>query len=251
MRTRRWMATLSLTLNAALAAPAALPHLSFDARLLGIPASVQTVQAQKREDTPVPPFFPPRHLEALFGTGAAPLGELDVYPVAGLLAQYPDPSDGMREQIDTLRSLVKTGRAPANLRDEMPFLPWQYAVQVLHAAVKPLNFPGVKGVRFLVGFISPGEVAPLGRRDVFYTFQGLSNDGKYDLEFWYNVSLPELPLDAYAGPNQRVMDALLAGKDAGPEWVTSLDRTGRLLNRLGNDARLTRLDAFLRTVRLK
>ena len=46
------------------------------------------------------------------------------------------------------------------------------------------------------------------------------------------------------------MDALLAGKDAGAEWEASLMRTARLLNALKNDPRLTRLDAFLKTVRL-
>ncbi|GGO25958.1 hypothetical protein [Deinococcus humi] len=252
MRTFRRIAALSLvlTLSGALATSPALPHLAFDARLLGLGSSIKAVEAQKRENTGFTRFFPPHHLEALFGTANPPVGGLDVYPVADLLARDPRGQDGVRDQIEMLRALLKTRRGPLTPLDQMPFLPRLYEGQVLHAAVQYLDFPGVRGVRFLAGFISPGEVAPLGRRNVFYTFQGLSNDGKYYLSFQYSVALRELPVDAYAGANRRVMDALLAGKDAGAEWKASLMRTAQLLNALQNNPRLTRLDAFLRTVRL-
>ena len=164
--------SLLLTLSGALAASPALPRLTFDARLLDLRGSIRTVEAQKREDTGFTRFFPPRHLEAWFGTATPLVGGLDVYPVADLLARDPRGQDGVREQVEMLRALLKTRRTPLSPLDQMPFLPLLYEGQVLHAAVQYLDFPGVRGVRFLAGFITsstPFRASPTMESTTFHS----------------------------------------------------------------------------------
>jgi hypothetical protein len=97
---------------------------------------------------------------------------LNVYPVAGLIAQYPGMRDGVRTEIGSLRAPLGERPAPADIRGELPFLPLPFAGQVLSAAVKYLDFPGGRGVRYLVAYSQ--DVSPLSREQVFYTFQGLT-----------------------------------------------------------------------------
>ncbi|MEF2280404.1 hypothetical protein V3W47_19090 [Deinococcus sp. YIM 134068] len=177
----------------------ALPRVSFDARLLGVIATVRTVETQKRLDTP--DFFPPRHVQVVLGPQGDAVRELNVYPVAGLIAQYPGKRDGVRTEIDSLRALLKERPAPAQLRGELPFLPPPFSGQVLNAAVKYLDFPGGRGVRALVAYSL--DVSPLSREQVFYTFQGLTQDGKSYVSLRYPVLLKELPADAFSGPTAR------------------------------------------------
>lgn len=239
---------LALIASAALAAPAAVPHLTFDARLLGSTATVGTLPAQKREEAP--DFFPPRHLAVTFGPQDGKLRELAVYPVAGLFAQYPEAQGGARSEVETLRALLKARPAPAAIRGEMPFLPLPFAGQVLHAAVKYLDLEGGRGVRYLVAFSH--DVSPLTREQVFYTFQGLTNDGKHYLSFQHDVSLRELPADFNSASSKSVLKALESGgSNVGATWNAYLKRTTRQLNALGNDARLTRLDAFVKSIRVR
>ncbi len=243
---------LPLALTAAtLVASAALPRVTFDARPLGLPATTRALPAERRgEDSPV--FFPPAHVRATFGVqdGQA-LRELNVYPVAGLLAQYPGRREGVRTEVDGLRALLKARPAPREVRGDLPFLPLPFAGQVLHGAVKYVDFQGGRGVRYLVAFSQ--EVAPLTRAQVFYTFQGLTNDGRQYVSFQYDLPLRELPQDDADADAKRVNDALYSGDSARADaaWKAYVTRTARTLDAVTDDARLTRLDRFVASVRVR
>ncbi|SMB81537.1 hypothetical protein [Deinococcus hopiensis] len=238
-------AALLPTLLLLTASTPSLPKVTFDAHLLGVTAAVRNVEAQKRED--VPDFFPPRHVRVTLGQPGDNARELNVYPVAGLLAQYPGLREGVRTEIGSLKALLAERPAPKAIRGELPFLPLPFAGQVLNAAVKYLDFPGGRGVRYLVAYSQ--DASPLSRERVFYTFQGLTNDGKHYVSLQYPVSLKELPTDPFAGPNRAVMDALNSGDTT--IWKVYVARTKGQLDALTGDARLTKIDAFVKSLRLR
>lgn len=242
---------LALILSTALAASSPLPRVTFDARPLGLPATVRDRPAEKRgEDSLV--FYAPRHVEVTFGTqdGNA-LRILNVYPVAGLIAQYPGMRDGVRTEIGSLRALLQERPAPNQIRGELPFLPLVPAAQILNGALRYVDFPGGRGVRYLVAFSQ--EVAPVTRAQVFYTFQGLTNDGKHYVSLQYDLPLRELPQDRTTPDLKNVEDALFSGDQARADaaWKGYVARTKRQLDGLTNGARLTRLDRFVATLRVR
>ncbi|MFC4455872.1 hypothetical protein [Deinococcus sonorensis] len=236
-----------LLLSSALAATA-LPKLTFDAGLLGVQATVRSLPATPRRDEP--DFFPPAHLTVRLGPDNGALHELNVYPVAGLLAQYPERPGEVRPQLDRLKTLLQTRRVPP-LASELPFLPLVPAGQVLHAAVAYLNFPGGHGVRYLTAYSQ--EVAPVTRQQVFYTFQGLSDDGRAYVSFQYDLNLKELPQDVTSAADRALLQTLMSPDTQRVQtaWNSYLTRTVKRLDALTQDPRLTRLDRFVRSVQLR
>lgn len=229
----------------------ALPKVTFDARPLGPTATVRQLPAERRvEDTP--DFFPPARVQVRFGpqNGQA-VRELNVYPMAGLLAQYPGMRDGVRTEIGSLRALLRARPGQPQLLGPLPFLPLIPADQVLNGAMKYVNFPGGHGVRYLVAFSQ--EVAPVTRAQVFYTFQGMTDDGRYYVSLQYDVSLRELPVQDTTPELKRLNTDLYSGDAARADAAWKTYRTGaqRQLNLLTNDHRLTRLDRFLGTLRIQ
>jgi hypothetical protein len=197
-------------------------------------------------------FYPPRHINLRFDTrGRDVVRELNVYPVAGLLTQYPERDGHVRENIEQLRVLLKNRTPGSQVRGALPLLPQIMSGQVFHAAVKYVDFPGGRGVRYLTTYSF--DVAPILRGGVFYTFQGLTNDGKHYVSLRYDVALPELPASENVPEVKRLMDALYSGGkvDESALYDAHLARTQRQLDALTNDTRLTRLDAFVRSIRVR
>ena len=176
---------------------------------------------------------------------------LSVYSVSGLIDQYPAVRDGVQTEIGSLQALLKERPAPNQIRGELPFLPLPFAGQLLGAAVRYLEFPGGRGVRYLTAYSH--EVAPLTRGQVFYTFQGLTTDGRHYVSLRYPVSLKELPLEVNTGANQAVVEALASGDQAraSAAWKAYLTRTKAQLDRLSNDPRLNSIDTFVRSLRIR
>ncbi|PYE54974.1 hypothetical protein [Deinococcus yavapaiensis] len=237
-----------LLLTALVAAQPSLPRVTVDARPLVVTATVRELPARPVEEGPE--FYPPRRVRVTFGP-QQDWRELNVYPVAALLAQYPDSRDRVRGQIDALKGLLRQRAAPNAVRGEWPFLPLAFAAQVLAASVRYVDFDGGRGVRYLVAYRQ--DAAPLSRDDVYYTFQGLTNDGRHYVSFVYPASLAELPKDAFAPANKSVMDALASGdaQRAKTTWEAYLSRMKRQLDGLTNDARLTRLDTVVKSLLIR
>lgn len=111
--------------------------------------------------------------------------QLIIYP-ADELAKY---NEGAGRQADELKALLQNQQAG----ERMPFLPLFNAAQLMHTQVKYLDFANGKGVRFLTQFSQ--APMPINNHDLFYSFQGLSNDGKYYLAAVLPVNHPSLPVD--------------------------------------------------------
>lgn len=162
--------------------------------------------------------------------------QLIIYP-AGELARF---NEGARQQVDELKALLQSRQA----WERMPFLPLFNAAQILHAQVKYLNFANGTGVRFLTQFNQ--APIPLNNHDLFYTFQGLTNDGKYYLAAILPVNHPSLPVDGMA--NEKEMETYITNFPAKiKEATANLEQLPA--NSFNPD--LARLDAMIQSIEIK
>lgn len=113
-----------------------------------------------------------------------------IYPVE----EYAKMSEQAANTINELRGLLE--KKPAQV-DRMPFLPVWNAGQVFHAEIKYMNFKSGSGVRYLSQYAQ--AVVPINSHELFYTFQGLSGDGRYYIAAVLPVSHPNLPQDGDIG----------------------------------------------------
>jgi hypothetical protein len=105
--------------------------------------------------------------------------EVNVYPVADYNALVPD--DYINKEVTALQQVISNNILPAS---DYPFLPIENAAQVFKAQAGLISFQNGKGIGYLTELAQ--YVDPVNNRDIFYTFQGITNDGKY----WVAVTLP-------------------------------------------------------------
>lgn len=120
--------------------------------------------------------------------------EIRVFPVA----RYREMSDGAVFNLDLLNNVLS-----GELREEdyYPLLPLVPAAQILVAQVDFIEFEGGKGVRYLTQL---GQALfPANNHMIFYSFQGLTNDGQYFISAILPVHHPNL---------------LNNGDDVGSDW---------------------------------
>ena len=128
--------------------------------------------------------------------------DLQSYPVLGasqqpVVAAYP--VEEYRRQspqaaaiLDNLLSYL--AQPSASDPRQMPLLPLMNGGQVFHANVQRLDFQSGHGVRFLTLYAQ--YPAPVNNQDLFYSFQGLTSDGRYAVSVILPVSHPSLPASA-------------------------------------------------------
>lgn len=152
---------------------------SFVNTLPGTTAEGQTVEsAAPVPDTPpgdeTPEHilfeFQPYYPEVFQNNPGIMLPQIAIYP-AEQFAEYEFDS-----QAAALRTLLDSRPDPAS-QPELPYLPPLGADQVFHAAETYLEFNGGSGIRYLTAYAQ--DVSPLTTERVFYTFQGLTSDGRY------------------------------------------------------------------------
>lgn len=114
-----------------------------------------------------------------------------VYPVK----EYGTLSPAVKQEINRLRQLLAD--RPTTINESIPFLPMWNAAQVMKAQVKYLNFEQGSGVRFLTQYGQ--DVSPINNNALFYTFQGLTSDGKYYISAILPVNHPSLPASPEEG----------------------------------------------------
>ncbi|MBB5365385.1 hypothetical protein [Deinococcus humi] len=235
---------LALLLTPSSVLAAGLPHVTFDAR----PLSLQAVTRTGPAETYPLGFKAPPHVGVALGPKNQAVGGFNVYPLAEVLRLNPDPNGAAQREIAALRTLLAKRPPGSGVKGDLPFFPPKAGDQVVRTAVKYLHFQGGRGVRYLVAYSF--EVAPLVRSELFYTFVGLTNDGKHLLTFGYDVMLSEIPLDYWATPALRQeQDAVFS--DAGGAYRKHLTQMTHVLAGLTNDPRLTRIDQFISTIRVQ
>ena len=93
------------------------------------------------------------------------------------------------ERITTLKTLLDGKALTAG--QELPVLPTFNSAQDLYGQVKPIVFQGGRGLRFITRY-SQGAT-PVINPAVFYTFQGLANDGRHYVAAFFPVHISILP----------------------------------------------------------
>jgi hypothetical protein len=94
-----------------------------------------------------------------------------VYPVD----EYIQVNQDVATLVDQLKTIINSPDQP--LPKNLPFLPAFNAGQVFYSNTQAVNFQSGSGIRYLTQFDQ--APAPINNNEVFYTFQGLTSDGKY------------------------------------------------------------------------
>jgi hypothetical protein len=106
-----------------------------------------------------------------------------------------DPSTA--QTVANLKNLLAT--KPVSMTGPLPVLPPMSGQQALYAQAQYLDFQNGTGVGFLTYYTL--AVDPITASDLFYTFQGLTNDGKYYVSVFHPISTTLLPATpAMSGP---------------------------------------------------
>jgi hypothetical protein len=130
----------------------------------------------------------PEHREYLFNnwvlsdTFLSPT--IRIYPVEEYRAINENVSDGL----DDLQSSLENKPADG---DGLRVLDLYNAGQMYQSNVKYLKFQNGSGARWLSQYGQ--DSSPIGWPDLFYTFQGITDDGKYYISMILPVNHPSLP----------------------------------------------------------
>lgn len=111
--------------------------------------------------------------------------QIFVYPAD----EYAKLNSNAAEQIQKLKAVLANGPL---VKETVPN--WATnAAQLFAAKMQVINFQGGRGVRFLTEYAQ--YPAPINNHDLFYHFQGLTNDGKYYIVAILPVTSSILPED--------------------------------------------------------
>jgi hypothetical protein len=113
---------------------------------------------------------------------------ISIFPVQRYTELLPDFIPG---RLADLNALIGGG-APSD--SALPFLPIFNAAQTFHAKYQMFPFANGGGIRFLTLYAQ--SFAPVNNHDLFYTYQGLTSDGKYWVSAILPINHPILPANA-------------------------------------------------------
>jgi hypothetical protein len=136
-----------------------------------------TIQVMPAEGQPGDPGFMVRPEHRQIDLTSYPISDhfhqpqLWVFPVD----EYQAMADAVTNIIDRLETLIAI--QPNYDGDWLPFLPPFNAAQIISARVDYVNFQNGSGMRYLTLY---GQAyRPINNYELFYTFQGLTEDGQY------------------------------------------------------------------------
>lgn len=205
--------------------------------------TVETVPAE--EPTPESAWWMvhPQHRRASFAGYASKnlyyQPHIAIYPAEEFAAM----SETAAQQIGALKTLL--AEQPAAPEAEIPVLPLINAGQLMHPQVRYLSFENGLGVRFVTQYNQ--GVNPVTNQGLFYTFQGLTADGRFYVSAIFPVSTVALPDDPMT----------LIGDD--PEgfaqnFATYVTETAEQLDALeaqNFEPNLDQLDALIQTLEVR
>ncbi len=131
---------------------------------------------------------------------------VEVFSIQSLQQAAPD---FMNAHLPALQALIN-GAQPGNAA--LPFLPIFAAAQEFHAQYKVVSFARGSGIRYLTQYAQFYD--PINNHDMFYTFQGLTSDGKYWIAAILPISNPILPANGDNPPNGQSWEEFGNGFDA-------------------------------------
>ena len=136
--------------------------------------------------------------------------QIVIYPAPAYSELFRKAGLAKDDPIPALRALL--AKRPGRIKDEIPILPPADAVQILKARVDLLKFEGGKGLRFLTHYAQ--DDVPITNASLFYTYQGLTDDGRYWVAVYYPVTASVLPKTIDDSPESKDFAALDRHYDA-------------------------------------
>jgi hypothetical protein len=174
------------------------------------------------------------------GYNLAAEGQILVFPLAELASINPL----VQTQIETLQNLLAGRRTvPAG---ELPLLPLTNAAQVSHAQAQYLEFGDIQGLRYLTQHSQDPRPVMLSQ-ELFYTFQGFTNDGAYYVAAFFPLTTTALP-EAFTDGDWTAI------RETEASYTTYLSETVTVLDHLPPTKftpYLTLLDAVVTSLRLE
>jgi hypothetical protein len=164
---------------------------------------------------------------------------IDVFPVQRFSELAPD---AVNPDVATLQALIGGGA----VGDSLPLLPIFNAGQEFHAQYKVLAFANGSGVCYLTQYAQ--YFAPINNHDMFYSYQGLTSDGKYWISAILPISNPILPASGDSPPNGQ------SWEDFGNNFTTYI---ADLITQLNSQPpenyspTITMLDALVTSIRIQ
>ena len=158
---------------------------------VGTNALAGTIPAVLNDQQGAPWEIAPEHIKfelggyPLFGTFHTPY--ILIYPAPGFAAL----SEAAAISITRLQAILNGSAAPT--AENLPTIPFFNAAQVFAAQIQTVQFKNGSGVRFLTEYAQ--YYATANNKDMFYQFQGLTNDGKYYILAILPASHPLLAMD--------------------------------------------------------
>jgi hypothetical protein len=128
-------------------------------------------------------------------------------------------------QIDTLENII-LNQAGLEEAEELPFLPVWNAAQHFNSNALLLNFKNGKGIRYLTQYVQ--DTSPVTNEHLFYTFQGLTDDGLSYVAFTIPVTHPDLPAgwdDFFKGTDGNIETYGVNYQQYLEETISMLDET--------------------------
>jgi hypothetical protein len=127
-----------------------------------------------------------------------------VYPLAAYRGLFPAGAQLVLDQrVSALRRLLAE-RPEFVDAEEIPVLPDPGAAQAFRARVRYLRFDGGAGVAFITRYTA-GAASPAA--PLVWTFQGMTDDGRYWVSVFHPVHAPDLPRTGPPYTTARHLDA--------------------------------------------
>jgi hypothetical protein len=124
-----------------------------------------------------------------------------IYPVSRYSELLPDI---LPPRVSGLKGLISSG---VWNNGELPFLPAIPEIQTFFIHESGMSFNGGQGVRFITEY-SEG-LNPITNKNILYTFQGLTDDGRYWVAVTFPISSPILPSDYDTLPEGYTEESLI------------------------------------------
>jgi len=120
-----------------------------------------------------------------------------VFPIQRFSELAPD---AVNADVAALQVLIGGGA----VGDSLPLLPIFNAAQEFHAQYKVLAFTNGSGVRYLAQYAQFAD--PINNHEMFYSYQGLTSDGKYWISAILPISNSALPENGDNPPNGQTFE---------------------------------------------
>jgi len=180
------------------------------------------------------------------------VAQVRIFQTADFPGFGDDNPQGFVNQSQALKKLLETGvddarcAQPITGEPTLPFLPWINMKQSFCAQPQIIAFSGGKGIRYLTYYAQ--SPSPVLDQQVFYTFQGLTEDEQFYVAAFFPIQTGIFPTEPPACPHcgEPNYDLL-------EEWTTVLNKQLTQLNaQLADDfaPSLTVLDELIKSIRV-